>query len=407
MSIHLGRDFRERALRDGTAVSAEQQGIAMVTRVTWLILSGLLPAVAGCAYSAAQGSVAEGATVAGYRYAVVSPMMPAHPEAIQELVRLGYWVVSPDAYAHLPQLAIPKGAILFISCAYVGHTASDALGSSGANVSCEAVDFVARTAVYAGTGKHTGMTHEADIAGAVKKALRSLPPTGQAGRVTMVLEFARQRPAASSSSDSLALRFASVGTGFFVADGEHIVTNAHVLEGCSVIRAGGQAVQVVKVDRTNDLALLRSVVRGTPLALRSGPVRLGEMVVAIGYPLSGLLSSEPIVTTGVVNALAGVGDDTRFLQISAAVQPGSSGGPLLDDRGLVIGVVVSKLDAARVFSVTGDIPQNVNFALAPAVLKGFMEAAGATYGTATASRSMSVPDIASAVRAAVIPLSCQ
>ena len=79
-------------------------------------------------------------------------------------------------------------------------------------------------------------------------------------------------------------------------------------------------------------------------------------VVAVGFPLLGLLASEANVTTGTVSALAGIGDNPRFLQVTVPVQPGSSGGPLLDLQGRVVGVVVGKLDALRVASVTGDIP---------------------------------------------------
>jgi hypothetical protein len=80
-------------------------------------------------------------------------------------------------------------------------------------------------------------------------------------------------------------------------------------------------------------------------------------------PLAGLLSSGPMRTTGAVSALAGFADNQRQLQISAPVQPGNSGGPLLDMRGQVIGVVVSKLNAGQIARQTGDIPQNVNFAV--------------------------------------------
>jgi S1-C subfamily serine protease len=90
---------------------------------------------------------------------------------------------------------------------------------------------------------------------------------------------------------------------------------------------------------------------------------IGEQVVAFGFPLTGLLSSSGNVTTGVVSAGSGLRDNPVNFQISAPVQPGNSGGPLFDQYGNVIGIVVSKLDAAKVSGLTGDIPQNVNFAI--------------------------------------------
>ena len=69
-------------------------------------------------------------------------------------------------------------------------------------------------------------------------------------------------------------------------------------------------------------------------------------------------------------------DDSRFMQISAAVQPGNSGGPAVDEAGRLIGVVVAKLNALAIAMITGDIPQNVNFAIKVATLASFLEANG-------------------------------
>ena len=94
-----------------------------------------------------------------------------------------------------------------------------------------------------------------------------------------------------------------------------------------------------------------------------------------------LLASEASVTTGTVSALAGIGNDMRLLQVTVPVQPGNSGGPLLDLHGRVVGVVVGKLDALQVASVTGDIPQNVNFAIKAGVARSFLQASGVVYGS--------------------------
>src|SRR5204863_5382268 len=89
--------------------------------------------------------------------------------------------------------------------------------------------------------------------------------------------------------------------------------------------------------------------------VRATPIHPGEGVIAIGYPYPGLLSSEFAVTTGIVSSLGGIGNDSRYLQISAPVQPGNSGGPLLDTGGNVVGVVAMKIDAVRVAQITGTI----------------------------------------------------
>ena len=172
------------------------------------------------------------------------------------------------------------------------------------------------------------------------------------------------------------------GTGFVVAR-DVVLTNQHVVEGCNRIlvrTADGRtlaATPPARVDARRDLALLNVPGDpGPPLTFRANPVRRGEGVVTYGFPLSGLLSSGPTLTTGEVSALAGMQDNPVQYQISAPVQPGNSGGPLLDRQGHVVGVVVSKLNAQRVAARTGDIPQNVNFAVKGSEAQDFMRRAG-------------------------------
>ncbi len=162
----------------------------------------------------------------------------------------------------------------------------------------------------------------------------------------------------------------SSGTGFVVAN-RLVMTNNHVINECSrvmVRNAAGQRLpaRLGPVDRRRDLALLSiEGDAGPPLPFRENPpIRRGELVITYGFPLSGLLSSGPTLTTGDVSALAGLRDNPANLQITAPVNPGNSGGPLLDTQANVVGVVVSKLNAMRTAEMTGgDIPQNVNFAV--------------------------------------------
>src|SRR5215475_10666290 len=91
-----------------------------------------------------------------------------------------------------------------------------------------------------------------------------------------------------------------------------------------------------------------------------------------GFPYHGLLSTSGDFTLGNVTSLAGMGDDTRFLQMSTPIQPGNSGGPLLDMSGAVVGVVVSQLSAVNMMKVGNSVPQNVNFAIHSAVVTNFL-----------------------------------
>ena len=125
-----------------------------------------------------------------------------------------------------------------------------------------------------------------------------------------------------------------------------------------------------------------------------GAPRLGESVVVMGFPFSGLLSSDAVVTTGIVSALAGMRDDRHKLQISAPVQPGNSGGPLLDPAGHLVGVVVSKLDGVRMASLTGAIPENINFAIKGEEARSFLRVHGVAVVTAPKGKDLTADVIA-------------
>lgn len=171
----------------------------------------------------------------------------------------------------------------------------------------------------------------------------------------------------------------STGSGFFVSRGGLVLTNQHVVAACTdlKLRLGREDIgtaSIVASDPTRDLAVLQSVATPPdPAVFRMGrDVRPGDDVVAVGYPLRGLLSSEANVATGTISASAGLRDDPNYFQISAPVQPGNSGGPLLDRSGLVVGIVSAKLDALEVVDAYGDIPQNVNFAIKGRVAAAFL-----------------------------------
>jgi len=103
---------------------------------------------------------------------------------------------------------------------------------------------------------------------------------------------------------------------------------------------------------------------------------VGEEVTAVGFPLGSLLGTSIKATEGTISSLTGLNNDTRMMQITAPIQPGNSGGPLLDDGGYVIGVVTAKLDEIAVAENIGSLPQNVNFALKGSIVINFLSAHG-------------------------------
>ena len=135
-------------------------------------------------------------------------------------------------------------------------------------------------------------------------------------------------------------------------------------------------------------------VADSALVRGDNPIKPGEAVVVVGFPLQGLLSSQASVTAGIISRLAGPRDDPHQLQVTAPVQPGNSGSPPLDASGAVAGVVVAKLNALRFVKRTGAIPENVNFAVNGQYARALLDRSGVPYQTATADEALSTPAIA-------------
>jgi uncharacterized protein len=196
------------------------------------------------------------------------------------------------------------------------------------------------------------------------------------------------------------------GSGVVVSSSGDIVTNEHVVQNCAKVRVQpqGMDVKVVAKDAKNDLALLRLENGVAPASkIRTGRgIRLGDELVAIGYPLRGILSSGPVVTTGIVNAMSGANNDTSAFQMSATVQPGSSGGPIFDNSGLLVGIVRARL------LPTGPVAaQNVNFGINLATLAGFLDAHAVNYvASPVSAKALSVSDITAAAQKSTVQIEC-
>jgi S1-C subfamily serine protease len=228
---------------------------------------------------------------------------------------------------------------------------------------------------------------------------------------------AKQQPAPDKQAPpagSKAVR-AKSGTGFVVSANGHIVTNNHVIDGCvgdikgNLTGEASMVLRVVSSDANNDLALLQAPSTTTFkdfVRIRDRSIRSGDSVVAIGFPYHGMLTSDFTVTTGIVSSLSGMRNDTRFLQISAPVQPGNSGGPLFDTAGQVVGVVTGKVDALRIAVVTGNIPENINFAIKTGALRDFLDNSVVPYQTAEPKGELKTTDIAGNARPYTMLISC-
>ena len=225
---------------------------------------------------------------------------------------------------------------------------------------------------------------------------------------------------------------ATSGSGFFVSRLGHVITNQHVVGDCKKVTVGDNAqkqvtADVLETDRRNDLALLKisslkmaSVetksliqklgVKIVPLAsdglLRSEDVDLGEKVLVAGYPYGEIFSNTIKVTGGMISANKGLGDDSGQFQMDAAVQPGNSGGPIYDENGNIVGVVVAQLNKMKFAQQSGSMPENVNFGIKASTVRQFLSASGLPTKWSKRSKSMSTRELAKIAKRQTVMVMC-
>jgi S1-C subfamily serine protease/uncharacterized protein len=207
-------------------------------------------------------------------------------------------------------------------------------------------------------------------------------------------------------------KVAGTGTAFAINASGDFLTNYHVVKGCRKVRLRiggvGEDALIAATDERNDLAIVR-VPSSTiePMRFRDGKgIRPADGVVALGFPYAGLLASSPQVTPGAVSALAGLEDDSRYLQFTAPVQPGSSGGPLVDLSGNVVGLITGRINELAVAEATGSLPQNINFAIKNGIVREFLDAQRIAYLTAASSAKVDPADVGEAATKSTVLVGC-
>lgn len=175
-------------------------------------------------------------------------------------------------------------------------------------------------------------------------------------------------------------RDATYGSGFFVTE-RHILTNAHVVGDAKRVSVGlGNKetwADVVGVSKDFDLALLTiapNSLIGVPVSLATSAPELGQRLRAYGYPLPQVQGYTMKATDGTISGLFGALDNPLHFQTTAPMQPGNSGGALLDEHNQLLGVAVAALDKIVVAKATGTLPENVNFGIHLDVVRRFLDA---------------------------------
>ena len=224
----------------------------------------------------------------------------------------------------------------------------------------------------------------------------------------LVLGISKPKPPVRVVSKKPKYVHIGTGSGFSITKQGHILTNHHVVKNCKFVVVHLKQTKLKKAviiaeDKQNDLALLKASF--TPEAVYSisqtNPQELDDIIVA-GFPLSGTLSSSVKMTRGIVSSLAGVRNDYSRIQIDAAVQPGNSGGPIINPNGTVVAVAVSILKKEYFRKRSGIIPENTNFGIKASVVRNFLEANEVVLSNHSANTEISRTSIRDLIKRAAV-----
>ena len=190
----------------------------------------------------------------------------------------------------------------------------------------------------------------------------------------------------------------ATGSGFFISSTGTFVTNHHVVEDSRevviLLEEGTEhTASIVASDPANDIAIGTIDAITVPIPLFDGQMSKGEEVLALGYPLITIQGQEQKATFGRINALSGFGNDVRFYQIDTPIQPGNSGGPLINTRGEVAGIVSATLDQLAALRASGTLAQNVNYAVKSAYIFPILNSLNLDYSVSSENAEQKMVNI--------------
>jgi serine protease Do len=289
---------------------------------------------------------------------------------------------------------------------------------------------------YVLTGNHFSgsklLVSDLKTCSTIFKTIKNEKPRGENARLKKQNQSQPKKVAKRKTQPKPSPKSSTSGSGFFVSKKGHVITNQHVVSNCKRITIGDNSkkqvtADILETDRRNDLALLKisslkmgsvetkSLIRKlgitvVPLAsdglMRSEDVELGEDVLVSGYPYGEIFSNSIKVTKGIVSANRGLGDDIGQFQIDAAVQPGNSGGPIYDENGNIVGVVVAQLNKRKFEKMVGSMPENVNFGIKASTVRQFLTSSGLPTRWSKRSKSMSTRELAKIAKNQTVMVMC-
>ena len=203
------------------------------------------------------------------------------------------------------------------------------------------------------------------------------------------------------------------GSGFYINNKGYALTNNHVIDICkqsiAIIDGKETLFRVIATDKTNDVAVLKTDYRSRNyIKINEDGAELGESIIAVGYPLAGRLSDSVKITRGIVSSLSGLNNNIGQIQIDAALQPGNSGGPVLNESGALVGIASAGLNKLLMAKEAKYIPENVNFAVASPIVTNILKSKKVKYSSSGFfSGSYSNTELANLGNKSTIQLFCR
>lgn len=221
-------------------------------------------------------------------------------------------------------------------------------------------------------------------------------------------EDAARQDAPAVSVKPSTKRFSASGSGFYINADAAIMTNAHVVKDCDKLDVEGEIMRVGASSEPFDLAILTPVVPRSAeqfLSFAPKPARLNSDITVAGFPLQSILSGLNI-TRGSISSMEGLEDATN-MQITAPVQPGNSGGPIVDRYGRVVGVVVARLNYEYTRRVSGADPQSINFGIRGGIAELFAGLNDVEINRTNTVVEIAPEDLGDLLRSTTVMINCE
>jgi len=174
---------------------------------------------------------------------------------------------------------------------------------------------------------------------------------------------------------------AGTGSGYLVDKNGHVVTNEHVVNGCSVITTGkNNTAELLRADASNDIAIIKTsnTEKYRAMSFANKDPALGQRIFVSGFPLNQILENLNF-TSGTVSSEVGLMQNINQFQFTAPIQPGNSGGPILNEYGGVIGMSVATVSNKKFEELLDTLVQNINFGIRQSSIRSLLDQEGINY----------------------------